>query len=790
MLKRRWEVLLFFFALVGSLGAAEPISFNHQGWKITADVEKGVMIIAHEKLGIVLQDVKLNLLGKNGTSVLAPWRVQNESSDRLTLHTLQPQSSWSLETAPDYLKILCTSSHAMLTARAPASEGRMVARLLDPQGIPVDWKLTDEAKGRWGSAEPSVPSYLPARQAGTMYFSFGKVSGNNFHALFDRKTDTAIRFTDQTRMGRDRQEQDFLALTIPVPGISVIQLIPDYYTKTLGVPYYIPYDDSIFSKAPAVWCSWTAYYDEATEADIVRNTDWLAAQLKPYGFEYVQVDDGYDRGKKGEHDWIENWDPKIFPHGPQWIAHYIKSKGLRPGLWLVPNAYAGATKQHPEWYLYDKKGNFIWDYSTPSLDSTHPEVLAFLKKMFGTLKEWGFEYYKFDGENALPLYVPELDLNRLFDQTIDPLVAYRKRLQVIREAIGPETFVEGCPAGMPLNGIGYFNSYFTGHDVFNSWPGMYPFFSSITANAFLNHLVVYVMPAEGIDVGLPMTVEEARKKRSPHVVATAQSREDPLAGFGTTLAEARTLTTYASLTGVVYSLASVTPELPEERSRLLKMTLPTMPILPMDLFSRGSDMRWDRFKKTTPDAYTHNYPEILDLKVNSRAGIYDVVGLTNWRGTTARKEISLATDLGLDNESRYVVFDFWNQKLLGVFQDRLEVSVEPHDTRVLMVHPFLNHPQLVGNSRHISGSYSILDLGWDGSKKKLKGSSETVPGDSYSLTFYVPEGSMLPSARAFLKDGKTIPASQTQAGNSCIVQFQGQPETVNWEVEFGAKTAQ
>ena len=61
-------------------------------------------------------------------------------------------------------------------------------------------------------------------------------------------------------------------------------------------------------------------------------------------------------------------------------------------------------------------------------------------------------------------------------------------LRLIRETVGPQTFIEGCPAGTPLNGIGYFNSYFTGHDVYNSWQGMYALFSSISANAFLNHM--------------------------------------------------------------------------------------------------------------------------------------------------------------------------------------------------------------------------------------------------------------------------------------------------------------
>src|SRR5581483_3135051 len=201
---------------------------------------------------------------------------------------------------------------------------------------------------------------------------------------------------------------------------------------------------------------------------------------------------------------------------------------------------------------------------------------------------------------------------------------YRKRLQLIRDTLGPHRFIEGCPAGTPLNGIGYFNSYFNGHDLYNNWQGMYPLFSSIAGNAFLNHIAIYVMPGEGLELGPPMTVEETEKKRPPIVVETARTREEPLTGFGTTLAEARTLVTYVALTGVAYPLASVMPELPEERVKLLKVTMPTLPILPADLFSRGTDMQWDTFKHVQSDFYLHNYPEILDLKVDHPAGKYDI----------------------------------------------------------------------------------------------------------------------------------------------------------------------
>src|SRR5208337_2547774 len=117
--------------------------------------------------------------------------------------------------------------------------------------------------------------------------------------------------------------------------------------------------------------------------------------------------------------------------------------------------YGGGVNEHPDWYLRDKSGKFVLDYGTPALDCTNPQVQAFLKKLFATLGRWGFEYYKFDGEHALPKYAPPVDRNKLFDPSLDPLTAYRDRLKLIRETIGPTVFVEECPSGTPLNGIGY-----------------------------------------------------------------------------------------------------------------------------------------------------------------------------------------------------------------------------------------------------------------------------------------------------------------------------------------------
>jgi melibiase-like protein/alpha galactosidase C-like protein len=773
--------------------AANSMTVSGEGWTITTDGGQGVLTISYDNLGTLMDQVRLNLLDDHGLRLLRDWTVEKMGSKGLSIRTSEPPTGWSIEWGKDTLKISSTSTSALVTAEVPASQERTLARLMDPEGVPVDWTGTDEVLHTYGGSETWNQSYLPTRNPEVMYFALGQVAISNFHSLFDRKTDTGISFSSQTRLKRNHQNQDLLDAAIPVPGNTQVRLIPDYYTKTLGVPFYVPFDDSCFTKPPAAWNSWDNYYAEVREEDIVRNADWIADHLKPYGLEYVVLDAGYDGedntassvGKN--HCWIGKWDGEKFPHGPQWLTNHIKSKGLRAGLWLVPNAYACAVEQHPDWYLRYKDGKIVRDYDTPALDSTNPEVLNFLKEEFITLDDWGFDYYKFDGEHALPKYVPNLDSERLYDKSIDPLVAYRNRLKLIRDTIGSKRFIEGCPAGTPLNGIGNFNSYFTGDDMYPSWQGQYALFSSINANAFLNHIVIYLMPGEGIEVGPPMTVEEAKRKRVPSVVETAHTREDPMVGFGTTLPEARTLVSWVSLTGVVYSLASVMPELQEERVRLLKMTLPTMPILPVDLFSRGTDMKWDRFKTTQPDYYIHNYAEILDLKVNAKSGVYDVVALTNWRSGTAERELSFTDKLGLSAGTRYVVFDYWAQKLLGVFEDKMKVEVPSHDTRVLLIHPWLNHPQLIGTSRHITGAYSIRDLAWDAAKNTLRGSSETVPQETYTLFSYVPEGVTVSRVRATAGGAREVPVWHELSGNSLRVSFQGQPEVVDWQIEFTPK---
>jgi hypothetical protein len=779
------SALSFLFSATYTL-AQSSAHLARNGWTIAANPASSELTVSYEGLGTILTHVRLTHEGHKRDASQQAFSAETRGEDELVLHPKNSRGAWVFKVLQGELLISTTAADAILAAEAPAGPQRIAARLLDPDGTPVVWSGTAEVAGSYGGSLTQSPSYLPARNPEVMYFSLGQAASTPFHALFDRAADIAVDFPEQTSMQRDAHNPDLLHILMPIPGNALIRILPDYFTKILGMPFYVPFDDSYFKSAPMVWSSWTSYYAQVREDDIVQNADWIAAHLKPYGFQYVQLDDGYDRGAQGEHYWIEKWDQKKFPHGPKWLGDYIKSKGLRAGIWLVPNAYAGALQEHPDWYIHFNDGKLVPDYDTPVLDSTNPAVLDFLKKEMSTLDDWGFDYYKFDGEHAVPKYAPGVDLTKLYDKSIDPVTAYRNRLQVIRDVIGPRRFIEGCPAGTPLNGMGFMNSYFNGDDLYDSWQGMYALFSAINANSFFNHILAYNMPGEGIAIEPPLTVEEAEKKRLPAVIRTVRSRESPVQGFGTTLPEARTVVSYVALTGVAYSVASVMSELPPERVQLLHQTLPTMPILPADLFSRGTDMSWDKFKHTTPDEYIHNYPEVLDLKVNAPSGIYDVAAMTNWRSSPATRTLDFKEKLGLASDESYVAFDFWNQKIAGVFKGGMPVEIAPHDTRVFLLHPLTSHPQFVGNSRHITGAYSVLDVSWDAAKSSLRGSSQGVPGEPYSLWIHLPKE--ISVSRVEATAGKSnVAIREERNGESLKLTFQGQNDAIEWTVQFSDK---
>ncbi|GKQ37670.1 glycoside hydrolase family 36 protein [Streptomyces sp. A012304] len=203
-------------------------------------------------------------------------------------------------------------------------------------------------------------------------------------------------------------------------------------------------------RAPTVWCSWYEYFTAVTEDDIHENLRAMDTLDLPV--HVVQIDDGY---QKALGDWLTL--SGRFRSRAR-IADAIRARGRRAGIWTAPflvDPASDLAAEHPDWLVRDLDGGFAhagrnWGHDLNVLDTTHPRAAAYLTDVFRTLRAEGYDYFKVDF-----LYAGALDGVR--HTRVDALQAYREGVRLIRDAIGPESYLLGCGAPM-LPSIGLFDA--------------------------------------------------------------------------------------------------------------------------------------------------------------------------------------------------------------------------------------------------------------------------------------------------------------------------------------------
>jgi alpha-galactosidase len=188
-------------------------------------------------------------------------------------------------------------------------------------------------------------------------------------------------------------------------------------------------------ESPTVWCSWYQYFREVTEDDIFEN---LAA-MDDLGLDVdvVQIDDGY-QAEIG--DWLT--ESGRFASLESAVAR-IRGTGRRAGLWLAPflvSPRSAVYAEHPGWLVGGARAGFNWEAEQAVLDVTHPGAEEYLRTVFGTLRRMGIDYFKLDF-----LYAGAL-AGRRADAEATPLTAYRRGMEMIRAATGPDSYLLGCGA--------------------------------------------------------------------------------------------------------------------------------------------------------------------------------------------------------------------------------------------------------------------------------------------------------------------------------------------------------
>jgi alpha-galactosidase len=123
--------------------------------------------------------------------------------------------------------------------------------------------------------------------------------------------------------------------------------VPDFVRKHMGIRL-----SELKDKPTFVYNTWHPFEKDINEPLIME----LAKSAAAAGMKEFIIDDGWQ-------DSYGDWgiDKTKFPRGLRPVFDYIKSLGMKPGLWVsVGSASSGSQvfKEHPEWFVRDQRGNF------------------------------------------------------------------------------------------------------------------------------------------------------------------------------------------------------------------------------------------------------------------------------------------------------------------------------------------------------------------------------------------------------------------------------------------------
>jgi alpha-galactosidase len=462
-------------------------------------------------------------------------------------------------------------------------------------------------------------------------------------------------------------------------------------------------------------------------------TDFIAKNLLPYGYNIVQMDDGFQRTpqsgdlvmKPGEH-YSDYWTKPNdkFPGGLESLATYIKSKGITPGIWV--GMYTPLGLKNAKDYVIDAElkpfrgpwVNYALNGLQPGADEAYFESIRVLKKQ-------GWNYFKidtlrhilYDNYRKNPFYW------KVNDQSMEE--AFRAILAGIRREAGG-SYVLACWGTMPeLAGLP--SGARIGEDVGPDFASMRRSAKYIAQFHHLNNVVW---------------------RNDPDYMCL---RLDPEL--------ARSWASMTSLAGGHLMISDKPGDYTPEHINIMRRVSPT-------IFSKPINIRQE-----SPD------PEYFTLHNQKFGECWTVVSHHAWKAMTAKSE-SLES-LGI-SKGKFHAFDFWHQKYLGVVDTKVpfDALLEGH-CQVISLRPVKDHPQVLGTERHISqGAFDLDGVKWE--NDILSGAYRAGPGQKWSLTVIVPKGYSV---------AKVEPkgTESDQVGEVLTLTFPVNGGQIKWSVSFTKK---
>jgi alpha-galactosidase len=214
-----------------------------------------------------------------------------------------------------------------------------------------------------------------------------------------------------------------------------------------------------------VYNTWYPFRTHINDS-LIRSVAKSAAEC---GIEEFIIDDGWQvnsHGKSSIRGWGENYgdwlvDKNKFPNGLKPVFDYIKSLGMKPGLWISIGSAPADSKvfqDHPEWFVKNEAGNpgnlhFASEEQGFYTASFSTEWKDYIKnKILGLVKEHGLAYAKLDLAVVCSPYVNNNKISGSFandqplyrDQYESYGIFYNRMLEMFDELHeeAPELFID------------------------------------------------------------------------------------------------------------------------------------------------------------------------------------------------------------------------------------------------------------------------------------------------------------------------------------------------------------
>jgi len=139
------------------------------------------------------------------------------------------------------------------------------------------------------------------------------------------------------------------------------------------------------------------------------------------------------------------------------------------------------------------------------------------------------------------------------------------------------------------------------------------------------------------------------------------------------------------------------------------------------------------------DAFTGvQNPQVYDLELTKD---WHQVALFNTQKNKATISVKLCGDrmtnaIGLDPNSAYYAYDFWNDKLIGkrAGPETIEMELAPMNCAMVSIRKVQSNPQVISTNRHVlQGWVELSNIKWDPASRELSGRTSIVGGEPMKI---------------------------------------------------------